>query len=238
MPTRQSPKTRRFSLLGAGLGCTWCVRACAFGTLLAIAACDPTTPPDGDGGTGPRDAGGGVGVTGIVEVQVRATDEGEADLEVGHLSLARVRARSDRGAAEDPVWTGVVLDVDGPPLEAAGVPATYGGVLLEPASTGCGAELTVAVGELRDVTVCITGWAPLDLRCASPVVLYPDDRIRIEAQLEMAILAPLLELEELETGDHVDRESHPALHEELVERWASAWTASCEGSTDSGDSGG
>lgn len=170
-------------------------------------------------------------------MQARSADEGELDLEVGHLTLGRVRARSDRGAAEDPVWTDVVLEIDGAPLEAEGLPATYGGVLLEPAADACGAELVIGIGEVRDVTVCLSGWAALDLRCPSPSVLRPDERTRIEARLDTAALVAAFEDEAVETGERVDRDSHPAVHAALLERWADAWSARCDDAGETGEPG-
>lgn len=193
---------------------------------------------DRDGGTPPRDAGGGGDITGVVEVRLAAVDEDELELESGQLFLRRVRARSDRGASDDPVWLDPMLAIEGDPVEANGVPATYGGVLLEASPTAdCGAELVVAIGEARDVVLCIDAWVALDLRCASPVVLRPDDRIRIDAELDMGVLATGF-VESVEDGERVDRTSRPHLFEELYERWSTAWSARCEGATDSGDSGG
>lgn len=197
-------------------------------------ACDPPPAPGPDAGAGP-DASSPV--SGRVEVRLDLDEEGEIGVGSVALALARLRARTDRGASEDPTWSDVVLELDGDALTAGGVPATYGGALLEPAADeACPARLGLTVREAREVTVCLERWASLDLRCASPSVLAPGGGVRVEVVLHVSTLAPAFEDEELEEGALVDRTTRPALHDALVAAWPAAWSVSCEVSDEtSGD---
>ncbi len=195
----------------------------------ALPACDPMVPPDLDGGV-PELDGGGDGVTGRVEVRIEVRPMGaETTLEGGSLAITGLRARSDRGEVEEPRWDDVgSWDLDSSErLEAPGLPATYGGLLIELASAECQALLSVSQRDVTDLEICLTGLPALDLRCESPVELVAGGDVRIEARFELRELDAVIRDGGLEDGDRVDVDSEPELHSELVAAWPDAWSARC-----------
>ena len=229
-PGRREPRWR----------CPLSVRLFAVGTVLAfrtvlalgattLSACEPPVSPSSDAGV-PELDGGGDGVSGRVEVRLELhTADSETALENGTFEIDRIRARSDRGEREEPRWDEVgTWDFEREVhLEAPGLPATYGGVLIEPATAVCQVLLQISHGDSTEFEICLSGLPPLDLRCESPAGLEAGANVRIEAEFELGDIGSLV-ADEAEDGDRIDVGTNPELHTALAAAWTSAWTARCE----------
>jgi len=174
--------------------------------------------------------GGGDGVSGRVEVRIEAQDaDSETMFDEGSLEIAQLRARNDRGEAEEPRWDDVgEHDLSrSESFEAPGLPATYGGARIELVRAECQAHLRISRGELSDLEICLSGLASLELRCESPIELTAGGEILVDVAFEVRELDAALADRDFEDGATVDATSDPAAHAALLDAWQDAWSVHC-----------
>ena len=112
-------------------------------------------------------------------------------------------------------------------LRSRGLPATYGGVLIEFAEARCQVLLRVSSRDSMRVEICLSGLRPLDLRCDSPAELVAGAEVSVRARLRLRTLGEVLDRAELETGDRVDKDSDAELYEQFARAWREAWSVDC-----------